>query len=93
MPDTLSIVLDDRRILREVCGVNDVNLRVIEDLLGARVLTRGNELRIESEDEATKTHFRNLVEGLKAHIIEGNVPGPEVIRAEYRSLDSGNSGR
>ena len=69
-----------------------MNLRVIEDLLGARVLSRGNELRIESEDESTKKAFSYLVEGLKAHVIEGNVPGPEIIRAEYRSLaDAGDN--
>ena len=90
LPDTLSIVLDDRRVLREVCGVNDMNLRVIEELIGARVLTRGNELRIESGDVATKLQFRSLVEGLKAHVIEGNLPNPELIRAEFRSLETDN---
>lgn len=89
MPNALSIVLDDRRILREVCGVNDMNLRVIEDLLGARVLSRGNELRIESEDERTNRVFQQLVERLKDDVRAGNIPGPEVIRAEWEALTDG----
>jgi len=51
------IVLEDTQLLAELCGANDYNLSVIASLLGARVLTRGNELFIESEDEETVDLF------------------------------------
>ena len=84
-------MLDDRRILREVCGVNDSNLKIIEELLGARVLSRGNELFIESDDDATRGDFSKLVDGLTLHVRDGQIPGADLIRAEYQSI-SGNSG-
>ena len=74
MPNALSIVLDDRRMLSEVCGVNDSNLRTMEELLGSRVLSRGNELLLESDDEHTKLEFSRLVQGLKKHIRSGQIP-------------------
>ncbi len=69
-----------------MCGVNDSNLRIIETLLDTRVLSRGNELLLESTDHETKRIFRGLVDGLKQHIHAGQIPGPELIRAEYDSL-------
>ena len=86
MADARSIVLDDRRILHEVCGVNDNNLRTIEELLGSRVLSRGNELLVESRDEHTKQLFSRLVDGLKHHVREGQIPGEDLIRAEFRMI-------
>lgn len=86
MAGNLSIVLKDRQVLSELCGVNDSNLKFIEGLMGVRVLTRGNELLLESEDSEKHTLFRNLVSRLENQVREGQVPGDDFIRALYQSL-------
>jgi len=82
----MSVVLEDRRILSELCGVNDSNLATIEELIGARVLSRGNELVLESEEVSKRTLFRRLVAELEEQIREGQVPGRGMIRSLYDSL-------
>ena len=49
--NTASIVLEDSSILAELCGVNDSNLRVLENLIESPVLSRGNELFIDTPDQ------------------------------------------
>ena len=83
----LSIVLRDQRILSELCGVNDSNLKAIEDLIGARVLTRGNELLLESADLQKHDLFRRLVTGLEIQVKEGQIPGRDLVRALYQSYN------
>jgi phosphate starvation-inducible protein PhoH and related proteins len=90
LPNALSIVLDDSRLLREVCGIHDNNLRVMEELLGSRVLSRGNELLVETDDEQTKRLFSRLIDGLSRHVHAGQIPGSDLVRAEYRSIASGS---
>ena len=82
----MSVVLDDRRLLSELCGVNDSNLIVIEELIGARVLSRGNELRLESDDSLKLDLFKTLVTELEGQVRDGQIPGRELIRSLYESL-------
>ena len=89
MANSPRIVLEDRNILGEICGVNDVNLRIIGDLLGARVLTRGNELHLDSNDTELKNLFAKLVAELERQVREGVVPGADLIRAIHRSATAG----
>jgi len=72
---SLTIVLDDQRVLSDLCGVNDLNLRTIEDILDARVFTRGNEILLESEDSAKRDTFRRIVEQMKGYSAEGYSAG------------------
>lgn len=83
MDNGYTIVLGDRDILHAVCGVNDGNLRVIEDYLGAPVLTRGNELTVASDDDDVCRKFQELVDAvLSGHArAPGGYPGmiPDLI--------------
>jgi phosphate starvation-inducible protein PhoH and related proteins len=81
-----SIVLDDTELLAELCGPNDYNLSIIGDLLGARVLCRGNELAVDSEDLDKRKLFSNLVSAV-ATSMEGGLPAtPDLIIALHAEL-------
>jgi len=82
----MSVVLEDQRILGELCGVNDSNLKAIEELIGARVLSRGNELVLDSNDASKWTLFRKLVSELEELVRGGQIPGRSSIRSLYESL-------
>ena len=48
MENPLTVVVSDETILPEICGANDSNLKVIEELLGVRVFSRGNEILLDT---------------------------------------------
>jgi phosphate starvation-inducible protein PhoH and related proteins len=83
----IGIVLKDQRILSELCGVNDSNLKAIEELIGARVLSRGNELFLESDDSGKHVLFRRLISGLEKQVHAGQIPGKDLVRALYESYN------
>jgi len=81
-----SIVLENTGLLAELCGPNDYNLSIIGDLLGTRVLSRGNELSIESEDPEKRQLFSALVDALVTST-EGGLPAtPDLIIALHAEL-------
>lgn len=59
-----TIVVGNQDALTGLCGVNDSNLRAIEDFLGAPVVTRGNELTVASSDPETCRKFQLLVDAV-----------------------------
>ncbi len=84
--DAESIVLEDTGLLAELCGPNDYNLSIIADLLGSRVLSRGNEIMLESNDQETRLLFSRLIEALMESI-EGGMPAtPDLIIALHAEL-------
>lgn len=90
MESRIGIALDNIKILADVCGANDYNLRVIERLLGGRVFTRGNELFYEAapgEETARAEVFSRLIDSLVESITEGLPAGPDLIAALYASLN------
>ena len=93
MKDNLTIVLDDPRVLTELCGPNDSNLRVIENLMETKVLSRGNEIYLDSNDGEKRDLFTGLIEQLKDHLSFGQRPVPELIRAVFDSLKTGDTDR
>ncbi|HBE45964.1 MAG TPA: hypothetical protein DDW14_00995, partial [Spirochaetaceae bacterium] len=80
------IVLEDTRLLAELCGANDYNLSVLSSLLGARVLSRGNELFIESENDEVVGLFSQLVSAIGTSIEDGVPATPELIIALHAEL-------
>lgn len=73
-------------MLAELCGPNDYNLSIIGDLLGTRVLSRGNELTVESRDDETRRLFSALVDALVTSI-DGGIPAtPDLIIALHAEL-------
>jgi phosphate starvation-inducible protein PhoH and related proteins len=85
----VTVVLGDQNILPEICGANDSNLKVLEELMGAPVFTRGNEIFLETEDAVKTEVFKSLLNRVEDHARSGEVPGPDLIRSIHRSLDGG----
>ena len=81
-----AVVLESLKLLSELCGVNDQNLRLLEELLGARILYRGNELYLESESDETRDILVRIIDEIKAHVELGQTPNPDLIRAIYSTV-------
>jgi phosphate starvation-inducible protein PhoH and related proteins len=92
MEKALTVVLGDEAILPEVCGPNDGNLRVFEELLGVRVYPRGNEILLETGDDEVAGTFRSLLQQVEDHARLGQTPGPDLIRSLHRALTGGGEG-
>ena len=86
MDGTVGIVLEKTSTLADLCGANDYNLRIMEKLVGSRIFCRGNELFLDSEDEAARELFRRLIEGLVESMSEGLSPTPDLILAIHADL-------
>jgi phosphate starvation-inducible protein PhoH and related proteins len=93
MEKPLTVVVSDESILPEICGANDGNLRLIEELLGARVFSRGNEIILDSGEEETGRTFTLLLRQMEDHIRLGQLPGPDLIRSIHGSLSGSGPGR
>jgi phosphate starvation-inducible PhoH-like protein len=91
MENPLTVVVSDETILPEICGANDSNLKVFEELLGVRVFSRGNEILLDTTDDSIRTTFTQLLQELEAHIRLGQLPGPDLIRSIHSSLTSGDA--
>src|SRR5208337_3312336 len=89
MEKPLTVVVSDETILPEICGANDINLKTLEDLLGVRVFSRGNEILVDSADGAVQKTFRVLLQQLEDHVRLGQLPGPDLIRTLHNSLANG----
>jgi len=84
--EAVGIALDDTRLLADVCGVNDYNLRVFERLLGVKVFVRGNELTVQSPDSCVRELFSSMISQLLDAIGEGIPASPDLITAIHASL-------
>ena len=91
MENPLTVFVSDETILPEICGANDSNLKVFEELLGVRVLSHGNEILLDTADDSIQKTFRQLLQQMEDHIRLGQMPGPDLIRSIYSSLASGDS--
>jgi phosphate starvation-inducible PhoH-like protein len=90
MDKPLTVVLSDESILPEVCGANDGNLRIFEEILGVRIFSRGNEILLDTQDDALERTFRSLLHQVEEHIRLGQYPSPDLIRSIHASLGSGS---
>ncbi len=86
MSNSSAVVLDNAGLLSDFCGVNDQNLRVLEELLGTRIHSRGNELYLEQDDESNRSMLLKMVEEINAHVALGKVLNEGLIRAVFLSL-------
>lgn len=86
MEDKFSIVLEDHRILTDICGSNDSNLKLIEELLDADVYTNGNELLLSSSDKIKIDYFSRIVEKIEDYTKRGGVPGRDLIKCIYSGI-------
>ena len=84
----LAVVLRDPEIIRELVGANDSNLKVIEDLFGIHVYIQGNQIYLDTGDEAVRHRFISMINQLEDHIKLGHLPGPDLLRAVHKSVHS-----
>jgi hypothetical protein len=50
MGSPLAVVLEDAGVLSDVCGANDGNLRVLEELLKSPVYSQGNRIMLATDN-------------------------------------------
>ena len=86
MSDSTALVLSDGELLQRICGANDRNLVYLEELFGAAVHVRGNELILDSSDSRAQERFFLLMPELEQHTIRGQEPNRSLISALYRDL-------
>ncbi|MFW5743100.1 MAG: PhoH family protein [Spirochaetota bacterium] len=86
-----AVVLESPALLSEVCGVNDQNLRLLEELLGTRILYRGNELYLDTDDEEARQTLVRIVDEIKAHVTLGQSPNRDLIKAVHASVTDEDS--
>ena len=89
MEKPLTVVVSDETILPELCGANDSNLKVLEELLGVPVYSRGNEIMLDSADDATRRTFTLVLQQLEDHVRLGQLPGRDLIRSLHSSIAAG----
>lgn len=83
------IVLKDD-ILSELCGANDQNLKIFEDVLGVAVFSRGNEIYLGTEDEAIKNTFVEMISRLEDHVRLGGQACPDMVRSLSAAINGGD---
>ena len=76
-----------RQVLSDVCGANDGNLRVLEELLKSPVYSQGNRIMLATDNSVTRKTFATLLNELRDRAQLGLEPGPEVIRSIYRRME------
>ncbi len=92
MSENATVVLESPDLATEVCGANDSNLRVLEELLDARIHSRGNELFLEGTDGSTGDTLLKVLEELKQYVRLGQPVGPDLIRSVYSSMTEEEGG-
>lgn len=86
MGRSTAVVLENQALLAELCGANDENLRLLEELLSTRILYRGNELYVDSEDNNTRTLLMEIVQQVGDEVSSGQLATPDLIRAIHSSI-------
>lgn len=79
MDNEYTIVVPDGQILSCICGTNDNNLKLIEDHLGIPVFTRGNELSVETDDQALREEFRFIIDRIADEVEDGSKDGRDIV--------------
>lgn len=86
MSDSTALVLSDSRVLRQICGANDQNIRYLESLFDATVHVRGNEVLLANPDQREQQLFVTLIGELEAYTRRGHHPDRALISALNDSL-------
>lgn len=84
-----SIVVSDRTVLSDLFGANDRNIKIFEELLGVRILTRGNEIYLETDNDKTKRVFKTILTECEDQVKSGHSLNPSIIKAIHSSLKKG----
>ena len=87
-----NIKFDNLDKLRIICGANDSNIAYIEILLDVEIISRGNYLIVESEDEMRLDLAQDLFKALNKLDVESskNIDESQIFM-EYQNIVSGPS--
>ena len=83
---SLSITLEDNKVLPILFGEHNRNLSLIEQLLGVSVASRGNTISLLGESKNTQA-AKAIIEALYAKAKRGFAIGQEEIEDEMRFMD------
>ncbi|HDQ13943.1 MAG TPA: PhoH family protein [Sediminispirochaeta sp.] len=66
----------------------------MEEVLKARIFTRGNEIILDSPDSELQSVFSEIIKQIKEHQKIGNTPDPELVKTIHSTVmhDSGGGG-
>jgi len=92
LSEIYKIVIEDDRILRELCGSNDQNLRYLEKAAGVPVYVRGNEIHLRTDEVKRREFFVKLIQELEQRISNGQSPGEELIHNLELTILEGKGG-
>ncbi|MFP4483497.1 MAG: PhoH family protein [Spirochaetaceae bacterium] len=87
-----AVVLESTDLMSEVCGANDRNLKIMEELLETRILSRGNQLFLDQEDDHKRLLFVEMMGELQDHLQLGQEANPDLIRAVFKALTAEQDG-
>ena len=87
-----TIIVPDGNILARVCGTNDCNLKLIEEFLALQVFAQGNELSIETDDQALQQQFNFIINRILDEFSDGTiaVTDGELIQSVLNNGDTGD---
>ncbi len=88
-----AVVLESLTLLSEFCGANDQNLRLLEELLDVRILYRGNELYLDSENDEKRYTLVRIIDEVKSHMKLGQSPNRDLIKAVHASVTEEDASR
>ena len=89
MAAPLAVALSNLGFLRELCGPNDTNLRVFEELLGVPVRSRGNELLLDTDDAERRRCFAAMLEWLREQVHAGRTLDRFAIASAHQAVTDG----
>jgi phosphate starvation-inducible PhoH-like protein len=87
MEDSLTIVLEDKSTLTDICGPNDSNLRMLERLLGVKIHTKGNELAFFGGPNLNPELCKKILEGIIRKKRNGSEVTQDLITGLFLSLN------
>ena len=68
----MDLVIQDHKILRDLCGIGDANLKVVEQITGASLFSRGNIIEVSDNiPVSTREFVKNLLHSSIALIQSG----------------------
>ena len=89
LSENLTIILEDKNQLA-LCGANDINLKILEDILEIKLFSKGNELHVEASNDLQRKLFAEVLEIIKKYQAEGRYIDADVISSIVDSLKNDN---
>jgi phosphate starvation-inducible PhoH-like protein len=82
----VAVALTNIGFLRELCGPNDTNLRAFEEVLGAPVRSRGNELLLDTDNADQRRRFAAMLDWLREQAGTGRTLDRFAIAAAHQAV-------